>query len=144
MGSAEHTNGLIRNKRHAAIAVVLAAVVATSALRNTLQPMRRTSPWLFNPIYALPHLTPLFVGLSAFFWGFVLWILFWLYRSARGKYERLLLASFAAGFILSTIERFMPVQIATNMQYLSTAAALVSFVAAMTILFTLPTRTTVA
>jgi len=44
---------------------------------------------------------------------------------------------------LSTIERFMPLQIAANMQYLSTAAALVSLGAAMTILFTLTTKTTV-
>jgi len=142
MSSVEHTSGLIRNKRHAIIAVIVTAVVATSALRTTLQPMRRISPWLFEPIYGLPHLRLLFMGLSVFFWGFVLWILFWFYRAARGKYERLLLASFAPGFVVSTIERFMPLQIAAKMQYLSTAAAWVSLVAAMTILFTLITKTT--
>jgi hypothetical protein len=78
-----------------------------------------------------------------FFWGFVFWILFWFYRAARGKYERFLLASFATGFVLSTIGRFMPFLIAAHMQYLSTAAALVSLVSAMTILFTWPTKTTI-
>ena len=143
MSSVEHTSGLIRKKRHAIVAVIVTAIVATSALRTTLQPMQRTSPWLFEPIYGSPQLKLLFIGLSVFFWGFVLWILFWFYRVARGKYERLLLASFAAGFVLSTIERFMPFQIAGNLQYLSTAAVVVSLVAAVTILFTLPTKTAI-
>lgn len=143
MSRVEHTQaGLIRNKRHAIIAVVFTAIIAASALRTTLQPMRLTSPWLFEPIYGLPHLRLLFIGLSVFFWLFVLWILFWFYRAARGKYERFLLASFATGFVLSTIERFMSLPITANMQYLSTAAALVSLVSAMTILFTLPSDTT--
>jgi uncharacterized BrkB/YihY/UPF0761 family membrane protein len=142
MSSVEHTSGVIRNKRHAIIAVILTAIIAASALRTTLRPMRLTSPWLFEPISGLPHLRLLFIGLSVFFWGFVFWILFWFYRAARGKYERFLLASFATGFVLSTIGRFMPFWIAANMQYLSTAAALVSLVSAMTILFTWPTKTT--
>ena len=80
------------------------------------------------------------MGLSMFFWGFVLWILFWFYRAARGKYERFLVASFATGFVLSTVDRFMPQQIAVNMQYASSAALLVSLVSATTILFTLPSK----
>jgi uncharacterized BrkB/YihY/UPF0761 family membrane protein len=142
MSSVEHTSGLVRNKRYAIISVILTAIIAASALRTTLQPMRLTSPWLVEPSYGLPHLRLLFIGLSVFFWGYVLWILFWFYRAARGKYERLLVASFATGFVLSTIERFMPQQIAVNMQYVSTAAALVSLVSAMTILFTLPSKAT--
>jgi hypothetical protein len=142
MSSVEHTSRLIRNKRHAIIAMILTAIVAASALRTTLQPMRLTSPWLFEPIYGLPHLRLLFIGLSVFFWVFVLWILFWFYKAARGKYEHFLLVSFAIGFVLSIVERFMSPLIAANMQYLSTAAALVSLVSAMTILFTLPSKTT--
>jgi|SRR5919108_4369765 uncharacterized BrkB/YihY/UPF0761 family membrane protein len=142
MSKVEHANGLIRNKRHAIIAVILTAIIAASALRTTLQPMRLTSPWLFEPIYRLPHLRLLFRGLTVFFWVFVLWILFWFYRAARGKYERFLLASFATGFVLNIIERFMSLRIAANMQYLSTAAALLSLVSAMTILFKLPRKTT--
>lgn len=142
MSGVEYTSGLIRNKRHAIVAVILTAIIAASELRSTLQPMRVTSPWLFEPLYGLPHLRLLFIGLSVFFWTFVLWILFWSYRAARGKYERFLLASFAAGFVLSTIERFLSLHIAANIQYLSTAAAVVSLVSAMTILFTLSSKTT--
>jgi uncharacterized BrkB/YihY/UPF0761 family membrane protein len=144
MSSVEHTSGLLRNKRHAIIAVILTAIIAASALGTTLQPMRLTSasPWLFEPIYGVPHLRLLFIGLSVFFWVFVLWILFWFYGAARGKYERFLLGSFATGFVLSTIERFMSPHVADNMQYLSTAAALVSLVFAIAILFTLPSKTT--
>lgn len=137
MNSAEHTNGLIRNKRHAIIAVILTAIVAASALRTTLQPTRPTSPWLFEPIYSLPHLRLLFIGLSVFFWVFVLWILFWLYRAGRRKYEMFLLGSTATGFVLSIIERFVPLHIVANVQYLNTAASLVSLLSAMTILLTL-------
>jgi uncharacterized BrkB/YihY/UPF0761 family membrane protein len=142
MSSVEHTSGLIRNKRHAIIAVILTAIIAASALHTTLQPVWITSPWLLEPIDGLPYLRLLFIGLSVFFWGFVLWILFWFYKAARGKYERFLVASFATGFVLSTIERFMPLQIAVNMQCVSTAAALVSLVSAMTILFTMPSKAT--
>lgn len=143
MSSVEHTSGLIRNKGHAIIAVILMAIIAASALRTTLQPMRVTSPWLFEPLYRLPHLRLLFISLSVFFWAYVLWILFWFYRAARRKYEQFLLASFATGFVLKTIEHFMSLPIAADMQYLSTAAALVSFVSAIAILFTWPTKTTV-
>jgi len=41
-------------------------IIATSALRTTLQPMRRTGPWVFEPIHWLPHLKLLFMGLSVF------------------------------------------------------------------------------
>jgi|SRR5579864_3026604 len=140
MSSVQHTSGLIRNKRHAIISVILTAITAASAFRTTLQPVRLTNPWLFEPNYGLPHPRLLFVGLSMFFWGFVLWILFWFYRAARGKYERFLVASFATGFVLSTVDRFMPQQIAVNMQYASSAALLVSLVSATTILFTLPSK----
>ena len=123
--------------------MILTAINTASAIRTTLQPVRlTTNPWLFEPSYGLPHLRLLFVGLSVFFWGFVLWILFWFYRAARGKHERFLVASFATGFVLSTIGRFMPQQIAVNMQYVSTAALLMSLVSAMTILFTLPSKAT--
>ena len=85
MSNVEHTSGVIRNKRHAIVAVILTGIIAASALRTTLQRMRVTGPWLFEPISGVPHLRPLFIGLSVFFWGFVLWILFWFYRAARGK-----------------------------------------------------------
>ena len=144
MSSIEPRSGLVRNRRDATIAVILTAIIAASSVRTTLHPMRLTGPWLFDPIYGLPHLgSRLSIGLSLFFWGFVLWIVFWVYRAARGKYERLVLASFATGFIFSTIERFMPPQVAANMRYISTTATVVSLVAAVTILFTLPTKTIV-
>ena len=142
MGSVEHTGGVIRNKRHAILAVVLTAIIAASALRSAFKPVRFTGRWLFEPIYGLPHLRPLFIGLSLFYWCFVLWIVFWFWRAARGKYERFLLASFTIGYVLSIIERFMPPLVAANMQYLSTAAALVSFTAAITLLFALPDKNT--
>jgi len=142
MTSGDYTNGVIQNRRHAIIAVILTAVIAASALRSTLQPVRLNNPWLFEPLYGLPRLKPLFIGLSVFFWCFVLWIVFWFYRAARGKYERFLLGSFAVGFILSVVERFTPPQVAANMQFLGTAASLVSLAAAIMLLYTLPAKTT--
>jgi hypothetical protein len=142
MSSVEGKSGLIGNKRDAIIAVILTAIIAASALRGAWRPMRHSSPWLFDTAYGLPRLTPLLIGLSVFFWVYLLWILFWFYRAARGKYERFLLASFATGFVFSTIKGFMPVHIAVNMQYLSTAASLLSLVSAATILVTLLSKAT--
>jgi len=141
MSSVGHTSNLIRNRRDATVAVVLTAIIAALVLNTTLRPMRPSSPWVFDRLYGLPDVRPLRVGLSLFYWAFVLWIVFWFYRAARGKYERFLMASFAVGFVLSVVERFMPRLIAVNMQFLSAAAALVSFVAAIAVLLMLPTKT---
>ena|ERR1035437_10803264 len=141
---ANHTSVLIRNKRDASAAVILTAIIAALALHTTLRPVRLTSPWTFERLYGLPHLArPLLIGLSVFFWAFVLWILFWFYKAARGKYERLLVGSCAIGFVLSIIKRFMSPQIAANVQFISTAAAFVALVAALALLFTLPPKTMV-
>ena len=104
--------------------------------------MRPTSPWVFERLYGLPQVTrPSVIGVSVFFWALVFWTLFWFYRAACGKYERFLVASFALGFAFSVIRHFVSPQIAVNVQFLATAAALVSFVAALTLLFTLPAKT---
>src|SRR5512140_1980115 len=93
--------GLIRNRRYAIIAAILTAIVAISGLRATVNPVPYRERWLFVPMGGLPHLRPLFIGLSVFYWVFGLWILFWFYRAARGKYERFLVGSFALAFVLS-------------------------------------------
>jgi hypothetical protein len=142
MATIEHTGGLIRNRRHAIVAVICTAIVAASRLRTTLKPVRFHSRWLFEPINGLPHLKPLFIGLSLFCWAFVLWIVFWFYRAARGKYERFMLGAFTIAFVLTIIEGFMPPVFAANIQFVSTGAAFVSFAAAMTLLFISPTKDT--
>jgi uncharacterized membrane protein YeaQ/YmgE (transglycosylase-associated protein family) len=143
MVRADHATGVIRNKRDATVWVILTAVIGALARHSTFQPVRLTSPWIFESLYGLSRLgRPVLIGLSVFFWVFVLWILFWLYRAMRGRYERLLVGSFAAGFILSVIKRFMSPQFAADLQFLDAAEMLVSFVAAMALLFTLPPKTT--
>jgi uncharacterized BrkB/YihY/UPF0761 family membrane protein len=141
---ADHTTGLIQRKRDASAAVIFTAAVAALELHITFQPVRLTSPWTFERLYGLSRLgRPVLIGLSVFFWAWVLWVLFWLYKASHGKYERLLVGSFAISFVLSVIKRFMSPQIAANVQFLSTGAALVSLVSAMVLLFTLPSKTTV-
>ena len=80
------------------------------------------------------------IGLSVFFWVFTLWVLFWFYRAAREKYEQFLVGAFAAAFVLGVVRRFVPSAIAANLQLLRTAAAIISFAAAMTLLFRLPSE----
>jgi hypothetical protein len=78
------------------------------------------------------------MGLTVFFWGFVLWILFWFYRAARDRYERFLVGGFAIGFLLSIVERFVSPLAATNLEFASIGALSVSFAAALTLFFKLP------
>lgn len=144
MTPADHPTGLIRSRRYASAAVIFSAAVAALELHITFQPVRLTSPWTFDRLYGLSQLgRPLLIGLSLFFWAWVLWVLFWLYKASRGKCERLLVGSFAIGFVLSVTKRFMSPQIAANVQFLSVAAALVSLGSAIVLLFTLPPKTTV-
>lgn len=143
MSRVNSTSGVIRNSRDASVAVLFAAIIAASALHATIQPVRLTSPWVFERLYGLSQVSrPFLIGLSLFFWAFVLWILFWFYKAAREKYERLLMASFAVGFVLSVIKHFVSPHVAAKVQFLSTAAALVSLVAAIALLFTLRQETT--
>ena len=136
----EEAGDLIRNRRHAIVAVISTAIVAASALRTMVTPVPLDGPWLIEPPRQLPQLRPLFIGLSIFFCGFVFWILFWFYKAARDKYERFLVAGFAIGFLLSTIERFVTPVAAANLQFVSTAATLVSLAAALTLFFKLPSK----
>src|SRR5512133_2391459 len=86
-------SGLIRNRRYAFVAAIWTGTVALSGLRTALTPTPYRERWLFTPMLGLPHLRPLFIALSVFYWLFVLWILFWFYQAARGKYERFLVGS---------------------------------------------------
>ena len=138
MATNEHSDGVIRNRRHAIIAVILTAIIAVSGLRATLRPVPLQSPWLFEPIYGLPRLKPIFIGLSVFYWAFGLWIVFWFYKAARGKHEQFLLASLIVAFVLDVVGHFMRPEIRAQLEYVSTAAAFMSLVAAVVILATFP------
>jgi hypothetical protein len=81
------------------------------------------------------------VGLSLFFWGFVLWILFCFYRAARNRYERFLIGGSAVGFLLGIVEGFLPSGARIELEPASIAGFLISFAAAMTLLFKLPLKT---
>jgi hypothetical protein len=122
--------GLIHNRRDAIVASVLTLVVLGSTLRSMM--MRPPhDPWFFARQSGLP--VPLLIGLSLFFWAFVCWILFWFYRAARDKYERLLVGGFAIGFLLSIFERFVP-STRIGLEPASATAFLASFAAALTLL----------
>jgi hypothetical protein len=85
----------------------------------------------------------LFIGFTIWVWVFVLWILFWFYRAARGKYERFLVAAFAVSFILSTVEPFVPPQAAADLQFIGTGASLVALAAALTLFVNIQSGTQV-
>jgi len=138
--SEEQPGGLVRNRRHAIVAVISTAIVFVSAFRTVVAGAPHHGPWVIEPPRQWPQLRPLFIGLSIFFSAFVVWILFWLYRAARTKYERFLVAGFAIGFLLSTIERFVPEVAAANLRFVSMAAMLVSLAAALTLFFRLPSK----
>ena len=123
--------GLIQNRRDGIIAAVLTLAVLSSTLRSIVTGHPHNA-WLFEPPKSGP-LVPLLVGLSLFYWAFVSWILFWFYRGAQNKYERLLVASFAIGFVLSIVEGFVPQALGINLELPSAAAFFISCLAALTL-----------
>jgi len=86
---------------------------------------------LIEPLPQWHQLRPLFIGLTIWVWAFMFWILFWFYKAARGKYERFMVAAFAVGFVLSTVEPFVSRQAAANLQFIGTGASLLSLAAAL-------------
>jgi hypothetical protein len=127
-------SGLIRNRRYALLAAIWTGSVAISGLRAALSPAPYHERWLFM-LRGLPHLRPLLIGLSVFYWLLVLWVFFWFYQAARGKYEHFLVGSFALAFVLGVIEGFLPSFAATNVGIVSIAASILSFMTAMALVF---------
>src|SRR5579864_6050247 len=123
---------LIHNRRDAMVATVLTLLILGSTVRSVVI---RTAhdPWLIRPPSS-GLLRPLFIGFSFFFWAFVLWILFWFHRAARDRYQRLLISSFAIGFIVSIVQHFAPLPVRTALEPATVGAFLMSFVLALTLL----------
>jgi len=71
----------------------------------------------------------------------MLWILFWFYRAARGKYEKFLVAAFSVSFVLSTVEPFVLPQTAADLQFIGTGASFVALAAALTLFMRIETGT---
>jgi hypothetical protein len=136
----DQSAGLIINRRYAIVAVVATLIVLGSALRSFLMRAPRER-WLFEPPFQSHQLRPLTVGISFFFWGFVLWILFCFYRAARNRYERFLIGASAVGFLLGIIEGFVPSETRVQLEPASIAAYLISFAAAVTLLIKLSSKT---
>ncbi|MFI5116324.1 MAG: hypothetical protein ACHP8B_06450 [Terriglobales bacterium] len=136
----EDAGGLICNRRRAIVAVVATAIPLVSELRLFPARVPHHSRWLIEPPPQGPQLRILFIGLSIWVCGFMFWILFWFYRAARDKYERFLVAGFAASFLFSTIERFVPPLAAADLHFASTGASLLSLAAALTLLFRLSSK----
>ena len=140
--SDSQTGGLILNKRYAITAAILTFIVLASAVRSfVIQAPRHR--WLLERPWQSHQVTPLVVGSSFFFWGFTLWILLCFYRAARNRYERFLVGGSAVGFLLGIVEGFLPSAARMDLEPASIAGFVVSFAAAMTLLFKLPSKTRV-
>lgn len=131
--SEDQSAGLIINRRYAVVAVIATLIVLGSALRSFLMRTPRER-WLFAPPFQSHQLKPLTVGISFFFWGFVLWVLFCFHRAARNRYERFLVGALAAGYLLGIIGGFLPSEARIQLEPASIAAYLISFAAAVTVL----------
>jgi hypothetical protein len=126
--------GLIRNRRHAIVAVLVSFTVLASAFHSAIRraPQNR---WLFEPMsHSYLFGTPASIVLSIIYWCFVVWILFWFYKAASDRNERFLVVGFAIGYVLSVISGFLPLSIQTNFQFASIPAFLVSFASSVTVL----------
>ena len=126
--------GLVRNKRHSLVAVVISFTVLASAFHSAITRTLQNR-WLFERMsHSYLFGTPASIVFSIFYWCFVAWILFWFYRAASDRNERFLVGGFAIGYVLSVIGGFLPPSIQMNLRFASVAAFLVSFASSLTVL----------
>ncbi len=130
---ADRTAGLIRKRSHAITAVFCTLLVFVSHVRGVIRHAPHHERWLIEPLPQWHKLRPLFIGFNIWVWVLVFWILLWLYRAARGKYERFLVAAFAVSFVLSTVEPFVAPEAAAHLQFIGTGASLLALAAALTL-----------
>jgi hypothetical protein len=127
----EHKQRLIPNRRTAAIAVALTGYVAALTLRAAFS----QSPHTFHWILSLGHLLPSWAVWAAnvAFYVCLLCLCIAFPLSLRGK-ERVLVAGWVPGVLLSPVQGVVSVSVAAAIQHVKAVSMVIAFVAAVLIL----------
>jgi hypothetical protein len=122
---------LIGNRFTAAIGVVLTGYVAALSLRAAFWQSPHHFHWLL-PLNALLS-ARLTLAVNVVLYASLLWLCVVFPRSLRGK-ERVLVAGWVPGVLLSPIQRMVSASLAAVIQYVKAASIMIAFFAAVAIL----------
>jgi hypothetical protein len=131
VGKQEKKPQLINNRFAAAIGVILTGYITALTLRAAF----RQSPHHFHWILPLDQLLPAWAVLTAnvALYAWLLWLCIVFPRALQGK-ERILVAGWVPGVLLSPIQGMVSVSLAAAIQYVKAASIMVAFGAAVGIL----------
>lgn len=127
----EHKQQLIPNRRTAAIAVALTGYVAALTLRAAFW----QAPYTLHWILSLGHLLPSWAVWTAnvAFYVCLLCLCIAFPVSLRGK-ERVLVAGWVPGVLLSPVQGVVSVSVAAALQHVKAVSIVIAFFAAVAIL----------
>ena len=128
---------LIRNRRTAAVGLILTGYIAALTFRAVFSQSPHHSHWLVPLDSVLPAWALWTVNVV--FYGYLLWLCVVFSRAVRGK-ERVLIAGWVPGILLSPIQSVVSISLATAIQYVKAVSISVAFVAAVFILVEGPAR----
>jgi hypothetical protein len=122
---------LIGNRLTAAIGVVLTGFVAVQTLRAVFWQSPHHFHWLLPLDALLPARAVLAVNVALYAW--LLWLCIVFPRALQGK-ERVLVAGWVPGVLLSPIQGMVSASLAAAIQHVKAASIMVAFFAAVAIL----------
>jgi hypothetical protein len=123
--------GLIRNRRTAVVSLVLTGFIAAMTFRAVFSHSSHPSGWLIPLDSLLPAWAARAVNVA--FFVYLLWVCIEFFRGALGQ-ERILVAGWFLGILLSPIQNLVLPSTAAAIQYVKAASIAVAFVAAVLIL----------
>jgi uncharacterized membrane protein YkvI len=128
---------LIRSRRIALVGLILTGYIAVLTFRAAFLQSPNHSHWLLPLDNVLPAWALWAVNVA--FYGYLLWLCFTFFRAVRGK-ERVLIAGWVPGIVLSPIQSLVSISLADAIQYVKAVSISVAFVAAILILIEGPGR----
>ena|SRR6266851_4209037 len=127
----EYEARLIRNKSSALAGLLLTGFLAVMTFRAAFSHSPRNSYWLLPLDFLLPRWPLLVVNVA--FYTYLLWLCVAFFRTAQGK-ERVLVAGWVPGILLSPVQSLVSISAAADIQYVKAASIAVALVAAVLIL----------
>lgn len=131
MEQQEQKPRLIRSRFTAAIGVILTGYVAALTLRAAFRRSPHHFHWILPLDYLLPAWADLIANVALYAALFFLCVAF--LRSVRGK-ERVLVAGWIPGVLLSPVQGMVSASLAAAIQYAKAVSIMVAFAAAVAIL----------
>jgi hypothetical protein len=132
-----YTPRLIRNRGTAVVGLILTGYIAVLTFRAAFSQSPHHSHWLLPLDSVLPAWA--LWAVNVVFYGYLLCLCIAFSRAVRGK-ERVLIAGWVPGILLSPVQSVVSISLAAAIQYFQAVSISVAFVAAVFILIEGPAR----